>query len=425
MANTFFSHDFSANYPIVKAQGINTQFQLPQYMFWGRWMKKYTTLGKKAVVPNGSIPVNEVVNSPFVMHRELEKQAGDNIEIPIFREFKEIGKKGDEQLFNRTEERYLNFARVYINELRHGEKVRQGNMNTQRLKKYGIPESSRTGLGMQLAKRLNFLEIPYALYLKHSFSVLTDTKMFGNDANVARVSHPNFYVVGDGKVSYSSGYPGTAGYEGEVATALDTLDATKVISGSYLRALNADDQIRKIPYFVTKNGTKFRLLLLDPYGMAALRDDADIKAMNRTGFVDSMITKNPELTGMELFYEGWAIYDAGHAVYPLQTSGGIPLYGPTATADTFTNLDDFKSYSAYNKFGGIIIGDNAIAEASGWDLKWTGEMWDHEHIKEIGYSIGIGFSRPDYMNEDDGTTGQYLINDTSAIVAYFASVPTL
>lgn len=424
MADTHFSHDFSANYPKVKAAGINTMFEVMNHMFWGKWMKQYTTPDKAAVRPSGTLKPSAVVNSPFVMHRELEKMAGDSIKVPMFRQLKNISKKGDEQLFNRTEERKINHARVWINTMRHGEKIRKGHLSTQIMKDYGIPKTARAALTMQLARQMNFLEIPYAFYKAYNFSVLTDTTTFSGDSAVATHSHPHFYTAGAGKVSYSGGYPGNSGYETAVDTAIGAIGATHVLSGGLLRDLNAEDQIMRIPYLMTKDGTPFRMLVVEPYGMRQLREDADIKAMNRAGFVDGMIMRNPELTGMELFYEGWAIFNGGHAVYPIKSNSGTPLYGPTATADTFTNLDDFNSYASYSTFGAMIIGDNAIAQATGWDLKWTGEMWDHQMVEELGYNIGLGFARNDFWNQDDGSTGQYVKNDTSAILGYYAAAPT-
>lgn len=416
MPDTFFSHDFSANYPVVQA--IRAMFEAPNYMFWGKFMK-YNTTKKKAVIPHGSIQPARISNSPIVVQRELEKRAGTKIEIPMFRRLKEIGKKGNEQLSGLGERRHVNFVGVWINEMRHAEVVKEGNMMYQVTKKYGIPETSKRALMAHWAERSNYMEIPYAMYRGLSYSVLNDTVIFANDTNVAARSHPHIFTAGQGKMSYAAGYPGNAGYEATVATAIDAIGPGNVLSASLLKAMNADDQIRRIPYLTTKDGRTFRVLVVDPYGMAALRNDADIKALANAVFVQNLARENPMLTGMEIFYEGWAIFDGGHAIYPISTESSLPVYGP----ETITNLDSYNDYTSYSKFAAMILGDNALFRATGWDLRWTGESRDHNHIEEVGYTIGDGFARADFWNRDDGTTGQYLINDTSALLFYYATPP--
>lgn len=423
MADTTFTVDMSANYPKVKKQSFDMMIHALDFLVWGKW-RKFNTFDKKPIVPNGTLKAQKVENSPIVVHRELQREKGSKLEIPIFRDLVNIGVKGNEQVSGTGESRKINFAHAYINEMRAAEKVKEGQLAAHILSNYGIPESSKMMLQRQFARRLNFLEIPYAMYMGLNFSVLTDTEVFANDANVTVHSHPNFYVAGQGKVGTSGGYPGTAGYEASVATAIDALGANHVMSGGFLKTLNSEDQIRRIPYLYTKFGRPFRILLLDKYGMAALRNDADVKALSNAALVQSMVGENPMMTGMEIFYEGWACFDGGNAIYPLQTASSLPLYGPTATKDTFTNLDDFNDVSAYTKWGGIILGDNALVEATGWDLKFTNEQRDHGDIEEVAYNIGWGMARPDYWNRDDGSTGQYVKNDTSAIVAYTAQKPT-
>lgn len=418
MPPTFFSHDFSANYPRVQAK--RAMFQALNYMFWGKFMK-YNTGDKKAVTPHGSIKPARISNAVIVVQRELERLAGTKIEIPTFRQLKEIGKKGNEQLSGLGEKRKINFAGVWINEMRHAEVVKEGNMMAQITKKYGIPGSSKLALMMHWARRSAFMEIPYAFYKGLSYSVLEDTEIFANDANVAARSHPHIYTVGGEKVSYTAGYPGNAGYEASVATAFDAIGAGNVLGASVLKGLNAEYQIRRIPYLTTKNGMSYRILVVDPYGMAALRNDPDIKAMVNSVFVQNLAKENPMLTGMQLFYEGWAIFDGGNSVYPIGTSANLPTYGP----ETITDLDSYNDYSAYYKYGAMILGDNALFRATGWDMKWTGESRDHDHIEEVGYSIGDGFSRNDSWNRDDGTTGQYVINDNSALLGYYATKPVI
>jgi Protein of unknown function (DUF4043) len=411
-----YTVDFSSNYPIVQAK--NAMLQAPNFMSWGKFMS-WNTPGKKAVNPSGGIEASPVKNAPIVIQRELSKKAGTKIEIPIFRRLINLPKLGNQQLSGTGERPKINFAAVWIDEDRHAVLTREGNLSYQVMKEYGIPEWAKGALQTHYAEWCNFAEIPSAVYKGLSYNVL-NSGIFANDANVAVRPHPHIYIAGGSKVGYSGGYPGTSGYASAVATAINAVGNTHVLTGSLLRALNADDQIRRIPYLTTKDNVPYRILLLHPYGMAQLRNDEDLKKLFNSVFVQQMAKENPTLTGMQLFYEGWAIFDFGNAIWPVSSDGSTTTWGPT-----ITNLTSFNSYSSSDKFAAIILGDNALFQATGWDMRWTGETRDHNHIEEIGYTLGFGFSRGDFWNRDDGTTGQYVINDGSALLIHYAEVPKL
>lgn len=424
MADTTFTIALTMNVPKVQAR--NTYFSRLADMVYGKWIK-WTTDDAKPVNPRAGVNAEAQVNSPIVAHRELigADKAGTKLQLPLFREPTQISLHGNQQLSGQESERKINVADVWVNEIRSGEKVKHGRMSAKALAEFGIPETSKKWLGMQWAKQCNFLEIPWALYNGISYSVLEDTAMFAGDSYVAHRSHPNFFTVSSSGSTISrvgSGgttYPGNSGYETLVGTAINEITTADVLSAATFKALNAEDQIRKIPFLVTKDGMPLRFALVDPYGMAVLRNDADIKAAQNAAFVQNLWKDNPMLTGVPIIYEGWAIFDGGHAVYPLSTSSGSPVYGPTTIAD----LTSFNDYSSYTKFGMQILGDNALFHALAWDMEWTGEERDHGATKAIGYTLGGGFARGDYWNRDDGSTGQYVVNDGSAILGYYAAKP--
>jgi hypothetical protein len=419
MANNLFSIDFSANKPLIQAK--RAMFEAFSYMFWGKWMK-WTTPDKAPITPNGAMKAGTVDNSPIVAQREFMNQSNpvNEMWIPTFRDLVGLGQTARESLTGMEEERKINFAKVRIEQIRHGEVVKQGKFEAHLLAKYGIPESSRMALTRQFQRRTNFLEIPTAIYKGISYNVLSGGR-YVNDATVKTVSHPNFYVVGSGRVSQAAAaYPGTAAYETNVAAAVAGLTPAHVLSAAFLAALNADDNIRRIPYLYTKEGKPFRVLVVHPYGMASLRNDPDLKSLFNNVFVANLAKENPMLTGAELYYEGWAVFDGGNAIWPLSSDGSAITYGPTVT-----NLDSFNSYAGETAFGALVLGDNALFHGLAWDMEWTGEKRDHGQIESIGYTIGNGFARNDSYNLDDGAAGQYLINHGSAVVAHYGAVPTL
>ena len=417
MADATYTVDFSAHYPRVQA--ALAQLQAPQYMAWGKFMN-WTTPGKKAVIPNGSIEPQAVKNSPIVVQRELSKEAGTKIEIPMFRRLINKPQLGDAQLSGKEESIKINFAKVYIDEIRHAALVRQGKLSQQVLKEYGIPEWARASLQGHYAEWLNFCEIPSTFYNRFNYTVL-NSGTYTNDTNVTALPHPHIYCAGAGsKVSYSGGYPGTAGYTTAVAAAIAAVGMSHTLSAGFLRALNADDQIRKIPYLTTKEGVPFRILATHPYALTGLRNDTELKSLFNSAFIAQMVKDNPILTGMQLFYEGWAIFDFGNAIWPVSSTGSVTTWGPT-----ITDLTSFANYETATLFASIVLGDNALFHATGWDMQWNGETRDYKHVEGLGYSAGLGFSLGTFWNREEGTTGQYQNTDGSAIIVSYAPKPPL
>lgn len=102
------------------------------------------------------------------------------------------------------------------------------------------------------------------------------------------------------------------------------------------------------------------------------------------------------------------------------------MFGPTYIDDV-DNLDmsAFNSFSAFSKFTGVVLGDNALLKASAQAMKFTTEVDDHDFWEALGYTIVEGASRNDSINRDEGTAGDALINDGSAIIITAASAANL
>ena len=160
-----------------------------------------------------------------------------------------------------------------------------------------------------------------------------------------------------------------------------------------------------------------------PFQIAQLEADPNFNAVQNAAFVQSLATKNPYLYNVKYIYAGFAIFDAGNSVFPVSVSSSVPLWGPSGIA-TMTDVTDFEDDpSGDTIYGAIIFGANAMFKAIGSNMKFETEKSDYGENIGIAYSIIEGWSRGDYWNEDDGTTGQYLINDSSAIALTMASRP--
>lgn len=419
--NNFYNRQLTDNEAVLLAQKL--VFQTEQYELWGRWMK-FNTPKKEAVNPNGKNAMM-LTNTPIVVHRELQKLQGDHCRVPMFRVLNNLPKYGEDQMAGHEEKQKVNHATTYLNLVRHGMFPQTSSMQFQITKQYDIAKWAKPQLQSHYAKVQSRLGVSYAFYNGYSHNILGDTTWFtgGNNAPSAK-SHPHVYVAGSGKVSYGvSDYPGTDNYETAIGTAVSGLGNTNVFDTAFLNGLAAETQIRRIGQLYTKDGTPFRIIVAQPYQIADLMQDDDFKAIQRSVVVgENLMKENPYLVGCKWLYNGWAIFDGGHLVWPVSVVDGNPVWGYNGTISLLSDLEDWSDYTA---FGALIIGDNAMAKATGSPMEFRMRTDDYDEIKGTAYRIIEGWARNDFWNLNDGDSGQYLVNDSSAIAVTYASKPSL
>ncbi len=415
MSNVY-NRQFSANVANYLAQKM--MFQAQQDLLWAQW-GKFTTPDGKAVDENKGINAKQVTNSPVVFHRELKKKRGDELKVPMLRLLTRKPTYGLNQMKDREDRFNINHAGVFIDIIREAVEHQDGIMMEQTTKDYQLPKQVAPALMRHYAEVANYLLYPFALYNGYSENILESNRQGLPSA----VSHPHIFVAGDGKVSYGvSNYPGTSGYEAAVATAFDTLGSSDIMSASLLRGLNAHPEVRYIRPLVMHGGKKYRIIVMHPYQLADLRADAEFKATVQAGYVERLVKDNPLLTGMAEFYEGFAIFDGSQAVFPVSTSSGSPVYGPSGGIVDLTSL---RSYASETKFGAYILGDNALLCAKGSNMRFINRVDDYNELQATTYRCVEGVSRGDYKNEEDGVNGDNWIKEGSAIVATYESAPTI
>lgn len=427
MANTLKTVDGHSVVPIILANKM--YFQAQHLMGWGQFVGKgsYTTPEGKPVAPNGAIKAGEVSNAPVVIHRELVQKQGVELRVPTLRNLVNRPKVGSETLKGFGEKQKMNFANILVDVYRHAVELQNGPIGEQVTKEFQLQSKANGQLLRSYAEVVNYLQIAHAAYFGYDWAVLnSDTYAGSTNISVSARSHPHIYTVGGGKVS---GYPPSASYETAVATAIDNVGTNHVLTAGWLRELASEDQIRRIRPLYTADGMPYKILGLHPYQIKALRNDADMKAIYNQAFTNQLASKNPYLSNCVFFAEGFAIFDMGNSVWPAWTASGVPLFGPSTINDPDTlSMDDFNSFAdadLYTKFTGVVLGDNAILKASASAMTFTTEVDDHEFWKELGYTIVEGASRNDSINRDDGTAGQYLVNDGSAIIISYGSPASL
>ncbi len=431
MANTVFEHDFSGNYPVVL--GKQMMFQVMKEFFWGPFAKfnTYNSQGRPVTASEKFRP--KPVQSPIVIQSELRREAGDLMEIPIHRNLKNKPQTGKKQLMGHEEKPKFNFAQIPIQLLRHAELPQDSSMSTQVNKDLRILDNTKPALMRHFTKVEEFLGASFGFYYGYSWNIF-DSGWFTNNTKIAWNNHPHIFCAGYGKIPYTSGYPGTAGFNTLVGTRYNAIGAGDVFDTGFLQALKADPQVRKIPPLILKNGNPLRLIVAHPWQVATLENDSNFREIVAQAMVQKMADQNPFLLGAKYYYAGFAIFESDTAVWPVGVStgdyadSGDVFYGPEnwhpdAGEDDPGDLDEFEDYSAATKFAAIVLGNNAMYKGMGSSISFKKREDDYGELIGIGYKIIEGYARGDFWNRDDGSTGQYLINDNSCLAVTAAAAP--
>lgn len=418
-SNNVFSQSFSGNYPIVLARKM--QFQTIKNMPWGRWAK-FTTPGG-AYVQKGNIP--NPVDSPVVIQNELSKRSGDLIEIPMHRNLINLWRIGKEQMKEHEEEPKVNFAQIPVELLRHAEKPQESTIDTQVNKDLRLLENTKPALQRHYARAMNYLMCTFAMYYGYSWNVLASARWSGH-SKVTTTHHPHVYIAGRGKVSYSTyGYPGNAAYNQGIATEMGFIGAGDVFDSAFLQALKADQAIQKIAPIIMKDGNELRLIYAHPWQIKDLENDATFREMTAATAAQAYAKDNPYLVGCKYIWAGFAIFESDTIVWPVRVASSVPQYGPSTiqVAASTGTLDSYESYSTDTMFAAIVFGANALFIGNADRLEFKKRVDDYDELVGIAYRHISGAGRADFDNRDDGTTGQYMINESSALAITYAAAP--
>lgn len=432
MANNLFEQSFSGNYP--KVLGKQMMFQTMKEFFWGPFAKfnTFNSQGRPVTASEKFRP--KPVQSPIVIQNELKKSAGDIMEIPVHRNLKDKPQAGKKQLMGHEERPAVNFAQVPIQLVRHAELPQDSSMSTQVNKEMRLLENTRPALQRHYTRVSEYLGATYGFYYGYSWNIF-DSGWFASNSKIGWNPHPHIYCAGYGKVPYTSGYPGTSGYATLVGTRANAVGAGDVFDTGFLQALKADPQIRKIAPIILKEGVPLRLIVAHPWQIATLENDSAFREVVAQAMVQKYSAQNPFLIGAKYIYAGFAIFESDTAVWSVSVSSGDyadsgdVVFGPEnwhpdADDDDADDLEDFEDYTSADKFAAIVLGNNAMFKGmvSGIDFKKRED--DYGELIGIGYKSIEGYARADFWNRDDGTTGQYLINDSSALAITAAAAPS-
>ena len=298
-----YDRSFTGNRVVALAQKL--VFETTQYLIWGKWMK-FNTPDKSAVNPNKILL--PLINSPIIVHRELERKQGDTLEVPMLRALLNLPKYGTDQMAGHEERGKINNAKIFIDIIRHAFEDQDGIMMRQTTKDIDLAKQARPLLQNHYARAEALTQCSMAFYKGFSDNIISSNRF-----SQSQVSHPHVFIAGQGKVSYGTyGYPGNTAYEQGIVTESDLMGAGDVFDTQFLTGLRADDDIRKIPYLLGANGTEYRIIVAHHWQLADLVADPNFNAKAAAALSGVMAKENPYLVGCKYFWEDFAIFDGAN-----------------------------------------------------------------------------------------------------------------
>lgn len=407
---------FTGNKPLMLASQMKWK-SLGRH-FWGKFAK-FTAPGDQVTINPGNDP--QPTESPVVLQHELERNQGDVMMIPCMRNLDGLPVYGKDQLEGREESQKMNFATIPIDLIRWGVKPVEGVMSEQTTKDYRLLQRAYPQLQRHYAEQEEFLQMTYGMYYGFSRNILLSSRFTGNSQNIKAISHPNIFIIGQGRVESSGVYCGTTAYENLVAAGIDAINSSNKMSVAVLDAMASDEQVRVTTPLIMKDSNPLWFWVMPPYMIRDLEADDKFRNMAASTLAQNYAKDNPFIVGAKYIQSGFAIFDSSTVCWPMSTATSLPVWGVTSP----TGLSSYRSYSSYTSWASIIFGQNAIFKAYGRPLEFKKREADFGEIQAIAYRTIEGASRGDFWNEDDGTRGDAIVNDGSILVLGYAAKPSL
>ena len=255
------------------------------------------------------------------------------------------------------------------------------------------------------------------------------------------VSHPNMYILGGSKVTYASGRPGTSGYEGAVATAVDGANSstTNAVTVKKIAGLVLEAQRLRIAPLVMKGGFRRFAIWLSDAQWHQLRQDSDFKDFYMR--LPNELDNHPLATGARADLHGAIIYVDQNLPHVVTNSNydsnyqrppsGSNWYWPQPTAAQYAeghvvgNMIERRCDQARKV--GFLIGQSALSVGVGVPVsggKKGSSMQFVEQFDDYGAISGIGIAtvqsvlRSDIYDQDGmtGLTAGDFYENTSSLV---------
>jgi hypothetical protein len=378
---------------------------------------------------------------PINVFEDFSKgDGGTDMMIPVKRT--KLGRFtfGDDTLQGKGEGTAFVYQSIRVNEISKAVSVKSGHYSELVYKKY-LPDlvgQAQPELTDLFRRYINTAMVKYALFNGKSYELSLPSTSYGR--GLTEISHPNMYVPGTGWVSYNAltdtytNLPGTANYESDVETAINSLANT---SAYHFNCALIDKMASLLPQkrilpSVNIGGNDYYVWMISSAQKYQLRRDPDWREVATTvlpreedPFKNWLLQGCIGAYGGFLFFEDIDAWSAHTNTYPdgyiTTPTSGYPTYGPEDTG-----ADNFELIS--KRDGGprscsIILGQQALNVGIAKRISFTEEIWDHQRKKEIGAYMIAGAERPDQFDSDNqlgGGANAFVENTGSAMVVTYS-----
>ena len=380
-----------------------TEEKMRRQMFWGNRFASW--IGEKFVKAGGaggeevyslSQDTPKWTGAPIETVNAFIQKGRTDMLIPVRNRLTGRPTFGGNQLFGKGEPPAYSFRSVFINRTRKSYSPPTG-MELQKTKQWAtsLVDEARGYMSTWLSDYVpeNLLA---ATFFGYSSDLLSPASAGGRA--VATVSHPNFFIAGQGQVTYANGRPGTAGYEGSVETALDSLvgNANGGMTCRLIRNLVFEAARLKIKPITLKSGFEFYPVWLKDSQWLQLQADPEFQSLAKSLHIADL-DKHPLGNGMVAYFGGAVIYNdlrfwsaRTHLTDATVTAGTVE-YGPTPTTaernagfyfgNTITQLD------TGSRALGVLVGQSMLSVGTGQRLKFEDQAEDFGNHVELGLEM--------------------------------------
>ena len=340
---------------------------------------------------------------------------------------------GDKSLEGKEEQLPHGFRPVYVNRIRKAISVPTG-MEKQKVKEFKrwLVDKAKPYLLQHFQDWYPGKGILSAFHFGYSHDLIAGTAFGGR--NMTTISHPNMFIAGDDFVTYASGRPGTAGYEGEVESAIDGLTgaAGQTFSMALVQRLAFEAARKKIMPMAFSDEASFYILFAKDSQVWQLFQDPAYQAIANS-LKPPTLLKHP-LVNMAIAAIGNVLIVSDMKLWCARTNASDPNvtagtveYGPAPTAaerdlglrvgNCITGLD------AGNKACALLIGKSAATIATAEEISMKDNVKDYENVRGMGYDLIKSCIRNDIFDTlglFGQTAGQFYENTGSIMSVSFS-----
>lgn len=353
---------------------------------------------------------------------------GTELRIPVIKPASAMPAFGDTDVTNLGAQASIMFRRAEVNQIEFPYDLVKG-MQQQII---GLANANRINQGANEIRymwtRFTDKDLYHTVLNGVSMALTTMSGIQGARATLTPHSHGNFYVPVNGMVSYSNGRPGTAAYETDVNSALNTIQNTAdyQMTPELIERLEYEADLKKIPYFKTPAG-EFRVLIVHASQARQLRANKDYRdglkyASMGEGFGGVMYNQFQTRWSKTIIFESTKSFGVQGTIGNVTNWGsaynGIPKYGPS---DVYTNLDAIDTNPIKMA---IMCGPSMITKAFGVNpVTFTGHVNEAANKQLLIMRSIYAYVLSDIYDLDGLTgltAGSFLENNSSLVAATYS-----